>query len=370
MAALVAAEATLADAGATQGAIDAARTTLLGAAAALEIKAGYSAYRELIRLLVDIIALDGTLYTESSWDVLMDAALAAWDLVAAGAYANAAGLAPLGGGGKLEALATVPQDILDASRKLREAIAALQLKGSGPTPSLGKPMRVGVAAVDKPTCDLVMERLDEVGYGARFTVYAKDFENATMVHLSISYNEALFGAEIMISDFLLDNDCEVVFRYSRTDRPSVGFVEYTMMLQHKTPGAVIATPANADKEAELINIALKPKFAMQRVATVSLNHIDIAYIEPGVGTFDADVNIEQSFDSTMVRAFSIYDINRDGRVTLADVDIVRRNIGKSLVTHPAEWAADEQLRRCDLNGDYIIDYDDLLLIIVKYESTL
>ena len=52
----------------------------------------------------------------------------------------------------------------------------------------------------------------------------------------------------------------------------------------------------------------------------------------------------------------------------ADVDIVRRNLGKDEQTS-ADWAL-EHVRRSDINRDGKVDMNDLLLVIVAYEASL
>jgi Ca2+-binding EF-hand superfamily protein len=68
-----------------------------------------------------------------------------------------------------------------------------------------------------------------------------------------------------------------------------------------------------------------------------------------------------------VRVFSRFDVNRDGAVTLVDVDIVRNLLGSA--ADGGEWAT-AAMRRCDLDGSGIIDIADLSLAIAKYESAV
>ena len=66
-----------------------------------------------------------------------------------------------------------------------------------------------------------------------------------------------------------------------------------------------------------------------------------------------------------IKNYSIYDINRDGLVTLADVDIVSRNIGKTITSTSTDFE-----KRSDVNNDGIVDFNDLMIVIAAYEATL
>jgi hypothetical protein len=377
-AALATAEAALADSAASQGDVDAALAALRASALKLVVKPEYELYKELIDLLISIVALDGPLYTAASWNALMDVAEGAWALVDASEYVIIKrGIeAKSGGDGGISLLADIPDAIIFATMKLREALLSLQFKGPGGTggpggPFVGKPMDAKAVAKDAPLCELAPEKLGDKGYGARFTVNATEFENVTMIYMSVCYNYENFDAEIALSDFLEANGCELVIRREAIDKPSAKLATVYLMIQHKTFGGEIAASTNANKEAELLSVVLKPKAGFtQGAATVMLSQIDIAYDDPVNGISDAELDIVESVASTWVRMYSLYDVNRDGRITLADVDLVRRNMGKGLLTHPAEWAANEPLRRCDLNGDDKVDINDLLIIMVKYEETL
>ena len=66
-----------------------------------------------------------------------------------------------------------------------------------------------------------------------------------------------------------------------------------------------------------------------RAVSVGLDHIDISYEDASGKPVDSDVYINPSVAAAYIYYFSKYDINRDGKVTLADVDLVRRSIGKT-----------------------------------------
>jgi hypothetical protein len=124
---------------------------------------------------------------------------------------------------------------------------------------------------------------------------------------------------------------------------------------------------------ELLNIYLKPipsNVPANRAVSVGLNHIDISYEGDGGDPVDAEVTINPSSAAAYIYYYSKYDVNRDGKVTLADVDLVRRFLGKD-DTMP-EWHANILIRRSDVaepaNG--VIDLADLAAIIAAYEATL
>jgi hypothetical protein len=97
-----------------------------------------------------------------------------------------------------------------------------------------------------------------------------------------------------------------------------------------------------------------------------LSHLDIVY-EGGDGEAAiANTAIGASVAVTALRVYSRFDINRDGAVTLVDVDIVRSNLGKRRAGD-GTWES-ERVGRCDLSGDGEIGIADLSLAIAKYEA--
>jgi hypothetical protein len=141
--------------------------------------------------------------------------------------------------------------------------------------------------------------------------------------------------------------------------------EVSLYLAHGTYGASMPGGPNV----ELLHIYLVPKnVPFTGPASLMLKHIDISYNDSAYPAhpIDADVSIEKSVAAAWINYYSVYDVNRDGKVTLADVDLVRRNMGKD----PTDPAASVLVKRSDVNRDGKIDLLDLAAIIGAYEGTL
>jgi hypothetical protein len=98
-----------------------------------------------------------------------------------------------------------------------------------------------------------------------------------------------------------------------------------------------------------------------------LSHLDIVYGAGGGAPAAADTSIDSAVATAALRVYSRFDVNRDGAVTLMDVDAVRANLGK-LVAGGA-WES-ELAGRCDLDGDGEIAVADLTQAMAKYEETV
>jgi hypothetical protein len=97
--------------------------------------------------------------------------------------------------------------------------------------------------------------------------------------------------------------------------------------------------------------------------SLMLNHADVAYLDDVYGLADADVVFSNNVVSLTFKVYSIYDVNLDGEISLADVAIVRSNIGK-------DPAAGGLVSRSDVNGDGKIDIADLAAVMAAYEASL
>jgi hypothetical protein len=269
-------------------------------------------------------------------------------------------------------LATVDRALLEMVRKVREAWAALEASKNDPPPppfAFGDPTDVGVEA-EKAVFDLDIEDFDPanpVGFGAKYTVSAESVRNLSYIHISYSYDGALFEstydlpAALKLAGFVVDGDYP-----NPTKTVKNGKTVVSLYLHTPTPIAPAATGP-----VDILEIYLYPKDYLNSytgTSSVGLGHIDITYNGNGAPV-DADVDIVVSVAAAWINYFSRYDINRDGKVTLADVDLVRRNMGKTSAS--PDWG-NPLVHRCDvaIPKNNVIDMADLLTIIAAYEATL
>ena len=314
-------------------------------------------YGGLIDLLLEITALDGTEFDQDAWEALMEVYEEAWAFV----FSRPVFSAPNGG---LVPLATIEQDILDMLRRLLEAYYDL-LYGIGatqPTHSFGDEMGAGAFA-DVPEIDLDIESL-VLPNGAKFILSVKDFKDVSYVHLAFSFDHTLFNYSYALSDYL-DGAGFIVERTPDVE-DAANIRKVSMYLTHENFGGIAA----GGSDIEVLYVYLTPKTPFNGNVSIMFNHIDVSYDETGAPK-DADVLISPPVAVTRVNYFSLYDINRDGKVTLADVDIVRRNMDKTKLNTPS-WddPANWLLRRSDVNRNDAVGMDDLLLVITAYEATL
>ena len=212
-----------------------------------------------------------------------------------------------------------------------------------------------------PLCSyLNFEDWAKPGFGAKFTLHAKDFFDVSYVHLTYRYETAQYDADHALSAYLAANDFEIDRVTSVEDGD---FTYVSMYLRHQTEGYIVG----GDLDVELLDVFLKPlpnNKAAARPVSLGLSHIDIVYYDGS--SIDADVYIDPSVAAAYLYYYSLYDINRDGLVTLADVDIVRRNLNKDIAT-----STDPLVIRSKLDGDgTVITMNDLLLVITAYEANL
>ena len=221
-------------------------------------------------------------------------------------------------------------------------------------------MAAGIDAED-PTCHLAAEFPSDPP-GAKFTLRVEDFRDVSYVHLTFSYDSSLFLCAYGLSDYLKANGFEIDDAF--TSKAQDGDMEnVSLYLRHKDLGGTVAGGAYV----ELLDIHLVPRVVpTSAAASVSLSHIDVSYND-GAKLAVANVLFSSPVGTSWIYYFSAYDIDRNGAVALADVDAVRRNIGKD--SSMPQWD-DIAVRRCDLNGDRKIDFLDLVVMISKYEDAL
>jgi hypothetical protein len=116
--------------------------------------------------------------------------------------------------------------------------------------------------------------------------------------------------------------------------------------------------------------------ASPQSVTALLTHFDAVYYdaayEGGAVGIDAKTAIFQGEAAQAISIVDKFDVNRDGKVTLADVNQVRQYLGESAA---AGWSNDAA-RLSDIGGvggagpDGVVDLADLTLIIAAYEATV
>jgi uncharacterized repeat protein (TIGR02543 family) len=142
------------------------------------------------------------------------------------------------------------------------------------------------------------------------------------------------------------------------------------------PGKTITVPDGG----ALLNVSLPLKEAKAQAVQALLSHFDAAYAEPGADgalvSKDADAAIAASVATVAVTFHSRFDVNRDGKVTLADVNQVRQYLGAS---EAAGWPSDAA-KASDIGSDGAgpfaggpdgaVTLEDLMLVMAAYEATV
>jgi hypothetical protein len=387
-AALKAATDALADDEAQAEDIEAAREALLEAVRGLEVRGEYGEYAELAALLLGVAELNGGDYTPASWRALSEAVEGAWGFIRAaiGGAGEEIGAKAGANTGSYAPLADVPVIIAAWVQAVSEALAALV-----PLPSGGAPDEIsgGVYASGGAVIELIAEEMGEGGDAARagFYVATGGASRVGTINLRLSYRLAdVEGAEFSLAAGLAgkatlrvidedegendgenggggENEGEGVIVAPKPILP--GYRTYSLYIL-ANPGMTLELGAGeALLEAAL---ALKPVAGGEgKPVSLLLTHLDIVHHDADGEGILAATSIAPSVASLAVRVFSRFDVNRDGAVTLVDVDIVRNLLGSA--ADGGEWAT-AAMGRCDLDGSGVIDIADLSLAIAKYESTV
>jgi hypothetical protein len=372
--------------GATQEAIDDAAVALAEAFDGLALADEYSAYGELVELLLGVARLDGREYTEASWKNLQTVAADAWAFIelatggaqsaeASGAEAFGAGAfgalgEGAGEGDELSVLADISADIAKWLVAVQEALAALEAAGSGEPAGPGAKMFAGIHA-DAAAAELAEEEIAQSGMPAvGFTLKGDGIAGAGTVNVRLSFRTA--DIEDGGVEFSLPGSIAAKAKLSATNVVDLVPPQEPLIGGYTTYSVYILANGSetfdADGGAALLNIALKPKAANQAAVSLILSHLDIAYTESGGEAAIADTGIDASVATTALRVYSRFDINRDGAVTLVDVDIVRASLGKRRADD-GTWES-ERAARCDFDGNGVIEIADLTCAIAKYEATV
>jgi hypothetical protein len=154
---------------------------------------------------------------------------------------------------------------------------------------------------------------------------------------------------------------------------AAGYDEYAVEL------CAVDAPFSVGADTDILRFELPLVKNESKPVSLLLNRMDaILYdssYENGEKAFQAVEHISVAVASEMVFITSRFDVNLDGEVTLLDVEMVRRNLGKK-ANADGTWD-DPILERCYVSGVdkpdapiKEITIDDLTAVLAKYEWTL
>jgi hypothetical protein len=224
---------------------------------------------------------------------------------------------------------------------------------------------------------------------------ASGIEGAAHIHLRLSFREGDFafnvdsqsGAKSLPAGALslpaeLAGKASVESYEKKGDPLFAGYVTFEVNIMPNGTGE----PLDIAADGALLNAALKlkdPGTGGDKAVSLILSNIEAAtYVYPDGGgaaiISDVNASIYPFVATTAVYYSDLYDVNLDGRVTLADVATVRRYLGMSR-NIDGTWTP-EEAGRCDFGGssgedlseepDGTIDAVDLTMAIAAYEATL
>jgi hypothetical protein len=362
--ALAAAGAVLADPAARQSEADAAAAQLRAAVAALAPAPAFQAYAELLGLLQQAAALEEAAYTPASWAALQAVVDEGWAFVGAAGGGAAGGAA---GGEGLEPLASLPAGYVDLVRRLKEALAGLA-PAEAALPGAPAVISAGIDAAPASKA-VFLEDLAAGGAAATFQVTGKGVADVGSLNFRLSFDAASMGAIDTDPDaggFALGAGvAHARVRAEKLATPALsGYDTYSVYILADAGYTITVPDGVALLEARA---PLKP-FSGAQAATALLSHFDAVYYDAaykgGDAGIDADARIGQAAASQALLAVSRYDVNRDGLVTLADVNQVRQYLGAAQGDPWAEAAA-----QCDVAAPAgVIDLADLTAVMAAYEA--
>ena len=197
-----------------------------------------------------------------------------------------------------------------------------------------------------------------------FYVDALNFGDVGAIRMQVSYAEGDYECEIKLTEQFEDGADLMLFEVAPVADGYKTFNAYIIPNGGYLPVG--------DSSRALLEFVFTVEKAGIYAADAKLTALEVTYYDKdymdGESPLQAIAKIDPASTSTVYALYSMFDLNDDGILTLLDVEIVRRNIGKS--TDPdvnPDWLT---ARRSDLNSDGKVDIEDLLLILAKYESQL
>ncbi|MDR1061105.1 MAG: family 16 glycosylhydrolase [Clostridiales bacterium] len=276
------------------------------------------------------------------------------------------GAAQGGGGETLAPMASVSPDILLLISELSDAIAGLERLPS--EPQAGAPKIYGsVGAIESEALLITEDILAGAAPALEFSVSGRGIAGVGAVNIQVSLSESLVdplnpaAVSFSLPDGLKAAAFAEVDAAGQPDGAAQGYATHSIYI-FANPGTTLTLPDGQ----ELLRVSVRLADAGAKSASLLLNKLEATYWDDGE-PIDAEAAIERAVATSAVRAVSRYDVNRDGAVTLADVDAVRFSLGKRAADD--DWGAWPITALCDFDGSGEIDIADLTRAIAKYEST-
>jgi hypothetical protein len=354
LAALAGAQDALDNDGASQEDVDLARGVLLAAIHDLAVQPRYSALEGLIGLLLSVADYDPALYTAESWAALDQATGAAWAFVAEDAATDGAGLAPR---------ADVAAGILYHTVAVKEALANLVPKAGGAAAKA----TLGVVAAQAQSDHLI-----EAGAAPEpFSVIGYGIKDVGAINLRLSFKDDGATLAYTLDGTALEGIARIVSVTEDVPAAAAGYKTVSVYILAGAVEGAGGAPFTTADGAAVLNVEVTPGEAKTAVVQLLMSHAAVACYDAAIGGvevgIDADVTIHPAAAATLASYWTKYDVNRDGKVTLADVNAVRQYLGSAAsggAWSPAAagWA--------DITQDGAVDFADLTLVIAKYESVV
>ncbi|MDR1060399.1 MAG: DNRLRE domain-containing protein, partial [Clostridiales bacterium] len=384
---------TLGDDEADQAAISAAYGALEGAIGGLAVAEALDGdYAALVRLLLEAALKDRNSYTETSWNYLESVVAEAWELVegttgGGASGAGAGGYGPSGnggGGGGYSPLSDSSLEAIIMLDKLQRAIYALVPKDQGGgqqgEPFVAAAISGGIYA-ETPEVALVEEYWNvSDGIEARFVFSAGNFKNVGTAELVLNYPESAKGISVALGDVLAgdpekgEEDLATIGYGDNGNVPTLpGYKALRVYLRAPDGPNTLTLPDGTVLLTITVTFAADYLTALPGggayALPLALTRLKFAYYDSeykdGEESVEANAKISAPYASALARVFSRFDVNLDGKVTLADVETVRFYLGQQKTD--GAWAS-EIIARCDLDPDDRIEIADLTLALSKYES--
>ncbi|MDR1440407.1 MAG: hypothetical protein LBJ10_10565, partial [Clostridiales bacterium] len=275
--------------------------------------------------------------------------------------------------------------LIEWIRRIKEAQDELKKHPAG-GPSVDLNIFSGVYARSESISG-IEEYFDDDGLAVEFEIRGTGFEGIGTAAVQLSYRVADF------EELEVDALGYVVAPYEtfgapagasitakKADTPEgVGedgeYATYVVFIQASGDSLITVAP-----NEPLLSVKLEAKENKSKRAELLLNMLDAAYYSDEGGPFHANEKIITAYASTLLDISSRFDANGDGKITLLDIELVRKNLGASADADTGEWDS-EEARRCDVAGywddekgreigDGEVDTVDLTVFIAKYVSLL